>query len=128
MRPLLMTSSNAHSPATRSACQNGAMMVDKWDRPRLERTTKTWSVPVFHRHGPDSGFPVSKFSKGTSMKDISAYVDNALRYGKVSQNGPTGYVVEYNVGKIIGTNTLGNPTNILKVNVRDGVIHTAFPL
>ena len=62
------------------------------------------------------------------MKDISAYVDNALRYGKVSQNGPAGYVVEYNVGKIIGTNTLGNPTNILKVNVRDGVIHTAFPL
>ncbi|PYC13428.1 hemagglutinin [Pseudomonas jessenii] len=83
---------------------------------------------VMYRHGPDSGFPVSKFSKGTSMKDISAYVDNALRYGKVSQNGPTGYVVEYNVGKIIGTNTLGNPTNILKVNVRDGVIHTAFPL
>nr|WP_282412543.1 DUF637 domain-containing protein [Pseudomonas sp. PS01299] len=84
---------------------------------------------VMYRHGPDTGFSeVSKFSKGTSMKDISAYVDSALRYGKVSQNGPTGYAIEYNVGKVIGTDNLGNSTSILKVNVRDGVIHTAFPL
>ncbi|MNG25067.1 hypothetical protein D3C84_1098670 [compost metagenome] len=27
MRPLLITSSRAHSPATRMGCQNGAMMV-----------------------------------------------------------------------------------------------------
>jgi hypothetical protein len=40
---------------------------------------------VFYRHGPDSGFAnVSKFSQGTSVKDVSSYVDNALRYGKVT--------------------------------------------
>ncbi len=37
-------------------------------------------------------------------------------------------MVEYNVGKVIGVDKAGNPSNILKVNVRNGVIHTAFPL
>ncbi|WP_318011465.1 DUF637 domain-containing protein [Pseudomonas chaetocerotis] len=84
---------------------------------------------VFYRHGPDSGFSnVSKFSQGTSLKDVSSYVDSALRYGKVSPNGPGGYVIEYNAGKIIGTNAAGAPTSTIKVNVRDGVIQTAFPL
>lgn len=84
---------------------------------------------VFCRHGPDSGFSnVSKFSQGTSLKDVSSYVDSALRYGKVSPNGPGGYVIEYNAGKIIGTNAAGAPTSTIKVNVRDGVIQTAFPL
>ncbi|RML72319.1 hypothetical protein APX70_200410 [Pseudomonas syringae pv. maculicola] len=27
MRPLLITSSSAHSPATRNGCQNGAIIV-----------------------------------------------------------------------------------------------------
>ncbi|MFG0582765.1 hemagglutinin repeat-containing protein [Pseudomonas sp. zjy_9] len=84
---------------------------------------------VFYRHGPDSGFSnVSKFSQGTSLKDVSSYVDSALRYGKVSPNGPGGYVIEYNAGKVIGTNAAGVPTSTIKVNVRDGVIQTAFPL
>lgn len=83
---------------------------------------------VFYRHGPDSGFSnTSKFAAGTSLKDVSNYVDSALRYGKVSPNGPGGYVVEYNVGKIIGVDVSGKPTSTLKVNVRDGIINTAFP-
>lgn len=84
---------------------------------------------VFYRHGPDSGFSnVSKFSQGTSLKDISSYVDSALRYGKVFSNGPNDYIVEYNTGKVIGTNSAGAPTSTIKVNVRGGVIQTAFPL
>ncbi len=84
---------------------------------------------VFYRHGPDSGFSnVSKFSQGTSLKDVSNYVDSALRYGKVSPNGPGGYVIEYNAGKVIGTNSTGALTSTIKVNIRDGVIQTAFPL
>lgn len=84
---------------------------------------------VFYRHGPDSGFSnVNKFSQGTSLKDVSNYVDSALRYGKVSPNGPGGYVIEYNAGKVIGTNSSGVPTSTIKVNVRGGVIQTAFPL
>ncbi|PQP00753.1 hypothetical protein C5612_22710, partial [Pseudomonas frederiksbergensis] len=83
---------------------------------------------VFYRHGPDSGFAnVSKFSQGTSVKDVSSYVDNALRYGKVAPNGPGGHVIEYNAGKVIGTNVSGAPTSTIKINVRDGVIQTAFP-
>lgn len=54
-------------------------------------------------------------------------MDSALRYGKVTPNGPGGYVVEYNVGKIIGVDGSGKPTSTLKINVRDGVINTAFP-
>ncbi|MGW9064026.1 hemagglutinin repeat-containing protein [Achromobacter animicus] len=83
---------------------------------------------VFYRHGPESRFSnVSKFSQGTSLKDVSSYVDSALRYGKVSPNGPGGYVIEYNAGKVIGTNSTGVPTSTIKVNVRGGVIQTAFP-
>ncbi|WP_455893951.1 hypothetical protein [Pseudomonas palmensis] len=83
---------------------------------------------VFYRHGPDSGFAnVSKFSQGTSVKDVSSYVDNALKYGKVTPNGPGGHVIEYNAGKVIGTNVSGAPTSTIKINVRDGVIQTAFP-
>ena len=83
---------------------------------------------VFYRHGPDSGFAnVSKFSQGTSVKDVSSYVDNALKYGKVTPNGPGGHVIEYNAGKVIGTNVSGAPTSTIKINVREGVIQTAFP-
>jgi filamentous hemagglutinin len=83
---------------------------------------------VFYRHGPDSGFAnVSKFSQGTSVKDVSSYVDSALRYGKVTPNGPGGHVIEYNAGKVIGTSVSGAPTSTIKINVRDGVIQTAFP-
>lgn len=76
---------------------------------------------VFYRHGPGSGFSnTSKFAAGTSLKDVSSYVDSALRYGKVTPNGPGGYVVEYNIGKIIGVDVSGKPTSTLKINVRDG--------
>ncbi len=83
---------------------------------------------VFYRHGPDSGFAnVSKFSQGTSIKDISSYVDTALRYGKVTPNGPGGHIIEYDAGKVIGTSISGVQTSTIKINIRDGVIQTAFP-
>lgn len=46
----------------------------------------------------------------------------------ISHNGPGGYVVEYNVGRLIGVDKAGSPSSTLKINVRDGVIHTVFPL
>lgn len=83
---------------------------------------------VFYRYGPDLGFAnVSKFSQGTSVKDASNYVDNALRYGKVTPNDPGGHVIEYNAGKVIKTSVSGAPTSTIKINVRDGVIQTTFP-
>jgi hypothetical protein len=84
---------------------------------------------VMFRHGPASGFSsTSKFSKGTSLSDVAKYADTALRYGKVQQNGGTGYVIQHNFGRTIGFNKAGDPTSVLKINVRDGVIKTAFPL
>ena len=83
---------------------------------------------VFYRHGPQSGFSgVSKFAEGTSLRDVSSYVDSALRYGKVNPNGPGGFVVEYDVGKVIGTNDSGVATTNIKINVRNGIINTVFP-
>ena len=83
---------------------------------------------VFYRHGPNTGFPnVSKFAEGTNLKDVSNYVDTALRYGKVTPNGPGGYAVKYDLGKVIGTDQYGNAVKSIHVNVRDGIIHTVYP-
>ncbi|WP_343228934.1 pre-toxin TG domain-containing protein [Pseudomonas fluorescens] len=83
---------------------------------------------VFYRHGADSGFVgVSKFAEGTSLRDVSSYVDRALRYGKVTPNGPGGFIVEYDLGRVIGTNEMGVATTNIKINVRNGIINTAFP-
>ncbi|MBN3575896.1 hypothetical protein [Vibrio neptunius] len=82
---------------------------------------------INYRHAYTSGFNVSKFGKGTSVKDIRSYVDSALRYGKVSQNGKNGYTVEYNLGRTIGTNSSGGAASNIRVHVRDGNIQTAFP-
>jgi hypothetical protein len=53
--------------------------------------------------------------------------DDALGYGKVTHNSPGGYVVQYNLGKVIGTDKAGNAVKSIHVNVRDGVIHTVYP-
>lgn len=83
---------------------------------------------VFYRHGADSGFAgISKFAEGTSLRDVSSYVDSALRYGKVTPNGPGGFVVEYDLRKVIGTNDSGVATTNIKINVRNGIINTVFP-
>ena len=83
---------------------------------------------INYRHAYTSGFSnVSKFGKGTSVKDIRSYVDSALRYGKVSQNGKNGYTVEYNLGRTIGTNSSGGAASNIRVHVRDGNIQTASP-
>lgn len=83
---------------------------------------------VFYRHGAESGFAgVSKFAEGTSLRDVSSYVDSALRYGKVTPNGPGGFVVEYDLRKVIGTNDSGVETTNIKINVRNGIINTVFP-
>ncbi|WP_313738969.1 hypothetical protein [Pseudomonas sp.] len=128
--------------ASRSAKGTGAVVDDTIKAlPAPRQIDASWSAStykkgglmtgiehVFYRHGPDSGFAnVSKFSQGTSVKDVSSYVDNALRYGKVTPNGPGGHVIEYNAGKVVGTNVSGAPRSTIKINVRDGVIQTAFP-
>lgn len=81
---------------------------------------------INYRHAYTSGFSnVSKYSKGTSVRSIQGYVDDALRHGSVSADGT---MVRHNVGRVIGTDQLGNPVTGIQVYVRNGQIQTAFPV
>jgi RHS repeat-associated protein len=83
---------------------------------------------VMYRHGFKSGFSnVSRFAEGTRIRDISNYVDSALRYGSVRPLGSGSYAVEYSVGRVIGTNIAGDAASSIRVIVQDGIIRTAFP-
>lgn len=84
---------------------------------------------VWYRHGPNSGFAnVSRFASGTGIREIKEYVNAALRTGTVTNTGNGTYIIEYNVGKVIGSDVAGNATSSIRVIVRDGVIQTAHPL
>jgi filamentous hemagglutinin len=83
---------------------------------------------IMYRHGFNSGFSnVSRFARGTRVRDISNYVDAALRYGRVTSAGPGAYIVEGNIGRVIGTDIAGKGVSNIRVIVRDGIIQTAFP-
>ena len=82
---------------------------------------------IMYRHSAGSGFAnVSRYAQGTTARNIVGYVDDALRYGTVTPNG-AGYMVEHNLGRVIGTNIAGDAASSIRVFVRDGVIQTAFP-
>lgn len=79
---------------------------------------------INYRHAYTSGFSnVSKYSKGTSVRNIQGYVDDALRHGSVSADGT---MVRHNIGRVIGTDQLGNPVTGIQMYVRNGQIQTAF--
>lgn len=63
---------------------------------------------------------------GTTARNIVGYVDDALRYGTVTPNG-AGYMVEHNLGRVIGTNIAGDAASSIRDFVLDGVIQTAVP-
>ncbi|WP_130345884.1 RHS repeat-associated core domain-containing protein [Herbihabitans rhizosphaerae] len=81
---------------------------------------------INYRHAHNSGFSnVSRFAEGTSVRDIKGYVDDALARGTVSADGGT---IEYNIGRVIGTDQGGAPVTGIRVYVGDGIIKTAFPV
>lgn len=83
---------------------------------------------ILYRHSANSGFAnVSRFAPGRRAKNVMGYVDDALRYGKVTPQGANGFKIEYNLGRTIGTDMAGNSASSIRVFVRDGVIKTAFP-
>jgi len=83
---------------------------------------------VMYRHGPTNGWAAtSRFAKGTRIGDVSRYVDSALRSGNVITKGPGHYTIEYNVGRVIGTTNKGEPTSMIRIFVKDGLIYSAFP-
>jgi hypothetical protein len=84
---------------------------------------------IFYRHGPNSGFAdTSKFSKGTSLKDVKSYINQAMRHGKTttSSNGRAASY-EYDLGRTIGTNRAGMDTSRITVHTYDGYVQTAYP-
>lgn len=84
---------------------------------------------IFYRHGFKSAWTdASKFAQGMRLRDLAALVDRALRYGKVTRLRGNGYQIDYNFMRAIGTDLAGNPTNTIRVIVRDGIIRTAYPL
>lgn len=83
---------------------------------------------INYRHAYESGFEnVSRFSQGTSARNISNYIDEASRYGTVTPQGANGFKIEYDFGRAIGTNQAGDAATQLRIFIRDGNLQTAFP-
>ena len=83
---------------------------------------------IMYRHSAESGFSkVSRFAEGTTARDVVRYVDTALRYGKVIENG-AGWKIEHEFGAAIGTDLGGAATSGIRVHVRNGLVQTAHPL
>ncbi|WP_344609655.1 hypothetical protein [Sporichthya brevicatena] len=81
---------------------------------------------INYRHAFGSGFDnVSRFAQGTGARSIQGYVDEALRYGNVTQGGAS---IRYDLGRTIGTDQAGNPVTGIQVWVRDGYIRSAYPV
>jgi RHS repeat-associated protein len=81
---------------------------------------------INYRHAFNSGFDnVSRFAQGTTTRQIQSYVDDALRYGNVTQSGAS---IQYDVGRVIGYDQAGNAVTGIQVWVRNGYIRTAFPV
>jgi hypothetical protein len=84
---------------------------------------------INYRHSYNSGFAnVSKYSQGTTARQIRGYVDDGLRYGTPTPNGTNGHEIVYDTGHVIGTDKSGAPVTAIKIYVRDGRIQSAFPV
>ena len=92
----------------------------------LERLT----IHIAERHtvGGAESIGTSLFNKGTSLGDIARYIKLTLANAKPQMQG-TSAVYEYDLGHIIGTDSNGNATSMLRV-VGDGHgnLLTAYPI
>lgn len=81
---------------------------------------------INYRHAFNSGFDnVSRFAQGTTTRQIQSYVDDALRYGNVTQSGAS---IRYDIGRVIGYDQAGSAVTGIQVWVRNGYIRTAYPV
>lgn len=81
---------------------------------------------INYRHAFGSGFKdVSRFAQGTTARQIRTYVDEALRYGNVGQEGASAV---YDLGRTIGYDRAGNAVTGIQIWIRDGYIRTAYPV
>lgn len=71
-----------------------------------------------------------KFAAGTSLRDLKAMINVAAQRGKIRPNtgGRAGFILELDLGQVLGTNAKGRATSRLRVVIRpDGSVITAFP-
>lgn len=83
---------------------------------------------ITSRHSYTSGYSnVSKFSKGTGVKDIKMMVNEAAARGKFTQTR-TGSTITHEFGRTIGTNQAGQSTSRITIHLdRSGSVRTAYP-
>lgn len=83
---------------------------------------------ITSRHGYNSGYSnVSKFSEGTSIKNIKSMVDEAAARGTFTQTR-TGSTITYDFGHTIGTNQVGQSTSRITIHLdSSGSVRTAYP-
>lgn len=75
--------------------------------------TMTTIEHIDYRHAWDSGFSnVSRFAERTSARQIRDLVDEALRYGTVSENGTS---VLWDADRALGVDAAGNAATGLQV-------------
>ncbi len=77
-----------------------------------------------------SGKPAAgKFDAGTSLRDLRDAISDAVQNGAQSPNtlGRPGTRYLYDLGRNIGVDRLGNPTQFLRVIGNNGRIITAYP-
>lgn len=58
--------------------------------------------------------------EATASPTPNSSMHEALRYGTVTPNG-AGYVVEHNLGRVIGTNIAGDAASSIRIFVRDAL-------
>ena len=82
---------------------------------------------IMHGHSFNSGFSnVSKFSKGTAVKMIKKYVDEALQHG-IPMFKNNSYQLCYDLKKVIGIGSNGEIASKIMIYIKDGWIRTVFP-
>jgi hypothetical protein len=77
-------------------------------------------------HWPDSTLPnKSRFGDDITEQKLMDYVDEAVRRGEVHPTDVSR--VDYDLRRVIGTDRDGAPSTTIRIHIRDGSVHTAFP-
>lgn len=95
----------------------------------LEGNNKWGLAHIMKRHvfgTPDA--KASKFLEGMGVREIRELLvqhSQNINSWVVGRHGSVYAIV--NTGKVIGNDAKGNPTSLLRISVRNGRLHTAFP-
>jgi len=97
--------------------------------PRLTQGTIKYGLDhIVYNHWWSSGIAdKSRFAIDIGLRQLKALIDAAA--GPITRVEGNSYVLERNVGRIIGTDAVGNPTSWLRViTTQAGEVITAYPI